>query len=75
MNGIPPWMAGAAAWPPAPRPTAAAATDSRGPAAWFEDAPDAADIRADLAPAARGLSVEAHAARVLALLVGGRGPA
>jgi hypothetical protein len=75
MNGIPGWPLGAAAWPPAPRPAERSVTDSRGPAAWFEDAAGAADIRADLAPAARGLSVEAHAARVLALLVGGRGPA
>ena len=75
MNGIPPWMAGVA-WPAPPRPAAAApATESRGPAAWFDDAVGAADISADISPSARGLGVEAHAARVLELLVGGRGPA
>ncbi|WP_298235303.1 hypothetical protein [uncultured Azohydromonas sp.] len=76
MNGIPTWMAGVA-WPVSPRPAAAAApaTEARGPAAWFDDAVGDVDISADLAPAARGLSVEAHAGRVLELLVGGRGPA
>jgi hypothetical protein len=76
MNGIPGWPLGGPAWPAPPRPTAAApATDSRGAAAWFADTAQGADIGADLAPAARGLSVDAHAARVLDLLVGGRGPA
>ena len=75
MNGIPTWMAGVA-WPASPRPAAAApATESRGPAAWFDDAVGDVDISADLSPCARGLSVEAHAGRVLELLVGGRGPA
>lgn len=76
MNGIPAWMAGVA-WPASPRPAAAtaSATETRGPAAWFDDPVGAVDISADLSPCARGLSVEAHAGRVLELLVGGRGPA
>ena len=73
MNGIPAWSLGGAAWPAGPRPAPAA--DSRGIAAWFDDAVQGPDIGTELAPAARGLSVEAHAARVLDCLLDGRGPA
>ncbi|NML18500.1 hypothetical protein [Azohydromonas caseinilytica] len=74
MSGIPAWSLGAAGWPAAPRP-APAADGRNGAAAWFDDTLRCDGIAADVAPAARGLSVQAHAARVLDFLLDGRGPA
>jgi hypothetical protein len=54
--------------------TSARSADASSDTAWFDDAVGRGDacISADLSPASRGLSVEQHAARVLAHLCGER---
>lgn len=68
---------GAPDWRHAPAQGPSATTPARGPAgaglgsggSWFEST-GAAGLSADVSPAARGLSVQQHAERVLSLLLG-----
>ncbi|HEV8313958.1 MAG TPA: hypothetical protein VGQ23_12890 [Burkholderiaceae bacterium] len=66
-------VANAAAWtrPAAPAPRGGELND---PSSWFDGDAAGAEVRicGDLAPGSRGLSIEQHAARVLAFLCGER---
>ena len=66
-------LANAAAWARSPgTPSRADATQD--PSSWFSGDAVGADVRlsGDVAPSARGLTVEQHAGRVLAALCGER---